>query len=451
MKKFDVVVLGAGIGGYTAAIRLAQLDKKVAIIEKDKVGGICLNKGCIPTKALLHVASMYYKANKGLTRSGIEFKGAKLHLDKLRKWKNSISKKLSAGLMFLFREYGIEFLSGEASIENGKIVVNGEVIKYDNLILATGSSPNIPSVFSNIDYWTSYEALEVLEIPESLLVVGGGVIGVEIASIYAMFGSKVTIVEILPDILYFLDKDLRKAKARELRRLGVDIYVSSQFEGYEEGKAIIRSNNATLRIESEKLLVATGRKANTEVAEGLGIRLNNGFVYVDDNYMTSERDIFAIGDVIQGPMLAHRAHKDGINVAEYIGLSKKPLKYVIPSIVYGDLSLVTIGKSEDELIEEGINYRVGRFPLSANGRTMTLESNEGFCKILGDPDSGKIYGIHLAGIGVEEVVGEISLGVNNNIPIYRIAETIHAHPTIGEALMEAAENFYKKAVHIPNK
>ncbi len=453
MKKFETLIIGAGVGGYTAAIRLAQSGKKVAIVEKEKAGGVCLNKGCIPTKALLHAASMYHRAKKqGITRSGIEFKGAVLHIDRLRKWKNSVSDRLSRGLMLLFKEYGIEYINGVAEVEGGIVRIDGETVEYDHLILATGSSPNIPSVFSNLSYWTSYECLEVPEIPENLLVVGGGVIGVELASIYAMFGSKVTIVEVLSDILAFLDRDLRKVKAKELKKLGVRIHTSASFEKYDNGVAIIRKGDGTLiEVQADRILVATGRKPNIELAGALGIDIKDGFVVVKDTYETSKEGIFAIGDLIKGPMLAHRAHRDGIGVAEYIAYGRKPIGNIVPAIVYGDISLVSIGKSEDELIKDGINYRAGVFPLSANGRALTMESSEGFCKILGDPDTGKIFGIHIAGYGVDEMAGEISLAVNSGLTIEYIANTIHAHPTLGEALMEAAENFYRKSIHIPNK
>ncbi len=452
MNKFDAVIIGAGMGGYTAAIRLAQYGKKVALLEKDKPGGVCLNTGCIPTKALLHASMLYYEANNGTTRSGIEFKGALLNLEKLRRWKNSISERLDRGLLYLFKQYGIEYINGFADVEDGRVKVGDRVLEYENLILATGSSPNIKGALSNIEHWTSTEALDVPEIPDSLLVIGGGVIGVELASIYAMFGSKVFMVEALPSILSFLDKDLREIKFRELKKLGVRIHTSSLLEKYENKKAFIKGQDGKVEeVTVDRILIATGRKPNIEIPQKLGLFMEDGFVKTNDVYETTMDHVFAIGDLIKGPMLAHRAHKDGIKVAEYISCSHKPKKDVIPMVVYGRITLLSVGMSEDDLIREGITYKVGRFPFSANGRSLTMESMDGFCKILGDPDTGKIFGIHVAGRGVDEIAGEMSLAINNNLTVSQIANTIHAHPTLSEALMEAAEHFYKKSIHIPNK
>lgn len=452
MSKFDVVVIGAGMGGYTASIRLAQNGYKVALIEKDRPGGVCLNRGCIPTKSLLHALGLYHRANSGITRSGIEFKGAILHLDKLRKWKNSITDKLNKGLLYLFKNYGIEYINANAEVEDGKVKVGSRTLEYKKLILATGSSPKIPSIFQKINYWTSNEALDVPEIPDNLLIVGGGVIGVELASIYAMLGSKVTIVETLPSILSFLDSELRGVKVKELKKLGVKIYTSSSFDRYANKVAFIKKDDGkVIEGKADRIIVATGRMPNKDIAESLALEIEDGFVKVNDNYETSNRNIYAIGDLIKGPMLAHRAYSDGIKVAEYISYGKNPKKEVIPMVVYGDITLLSVGKSEDELIKGGTPYRVGKFPFSANGRSLTMESLEGFCKVLGDPETGRILGIHIAGRGVDEMIGEMSLAVNNNLTLKELANTIHAHPTLSEALMESAENFYKKSIHIPNK
>ena len=452
MEKYEILIIGAGVGGYTAAIRLAQYGKKVAIVEKEEAGGVCLNKGCIPTKALLHAASMYKLGNSGSTRSGIEFKGANLNLDKLRKWRYSVSMRLSKGLLFLFKQYGIEFIKGEARvIDKNTIEVDGRTIYGERIILATGSSPFIPSSMNISEYWTSYEALDVPEIPESLLIVGGGVIGVELATIYTLLGAKVTIVEIMNDILPFMDRDLRQIKRKELKKLGVKILTGSKLISYKDGTAYIDTEEKVEKISVSRIMVASGRIPNTFLADKLGIERDGKYVKVKENYETSLNGVYAIGDLVKGPMLAHRAHFDGIKVADAIMGNFEKGEMFVPSVVYGEISLVSIGFTEDELVDRNVTYQKGHFPLAANGRSLTMESNEGFCKILGDRDTGRIYGIHIAGVGVDELAGEVSLAMNNGLKVEDIARTIHAHPTLGESIMEAAEHFYRRAIHIPNK
>ncbi len=452
MKKYDVLVIGAGVAGYTAAIKLAQNGKKVGIVEKDEAGGVCLNKGCIPTKALLHAASIYRLGNSGITRSGIEFKGAEVNLEKLRKWRYSISMRLSKGLMFLFRQYGIDFIKGKAEIKDKNVVsVDGNEILGDKIVLATGSRPFVPPSIDIKEYWTSYDALDIPEIPYSLLIVGGGVIGVELATVYTLLGSKVTIVEVLDDILSFLDKDLRDIKKKELKKMGVRVLTGSKLLSYRDGIARVETGKGIEEISVSKVMISAGRVPNKEIPEKIGLKMDGKFVRVNDNYETNLSGIYAIGDLIKGPMLAHRAHRDGLNVADAILGKLRKRKSFVPSVVYGEISLVSIGLSEDELLEQKIEYQKGVFPLAANGRSLSMENNEGFCKILGNRDTGEIYGIHLAGAGVDELSGEVSLAMNNGLKVEDIADTIHAHPTLSEAIMEAAEHFYRRAIHIPNK
>ena len=452
MKQYDVVIIGAGVGGYTAAIRLAQYGKKVALVERDEAGGVCLNKGCIPTKALLHAALLYKLGKSGQTRSGIRFKGAEVDLDKLRDWRYGVSRRLTKGLLFLFRQYGIDFIKGEATIRGRNVIVGDELqLVGDKLILATGSRPYIPPSIKIDDYWTSYEALDIPEIPDSILIVGGGVIGVELATVYALLGSKVTIVEVLDDILSFLDRDLREIKKKELKRKGVKILTSSKLLSYTDKIARVETGDKIEEMFVSKVMISAGRVPNTELPHQMGLKMDGKFVKVKENYETSFKGVFAIGDLIKGPMLAHRAHRDGLRVADVIMGRFEPKRAIIPSIVYGEVSLVSVGLSEDELIENNISYNKGVFPFAANGRSLTMESVEGFCKILGNRDTGEIYGIHIAGAGVEELSGEITLAMNNGLTVKDLKDTVHAHPTLSEAIMEAAEHFYRTAIHIPNR
>jgi len=453
VKLFDAVILGAGPGGYVAAIRLAQLGKKVCVVEKDQVGGVCLNVGCIPTKALLEVTSILEKVEtfKG---KGIWVDGFRFEPERMREWKKSVVTRLVKGVEYLFKQNGVELLRGYGELLNERQVkVNGEVIEADSIILATGSSPKtIPGFdFDGVKVLDSTSALEISEIPKHLLIVGAGVIGVEMATIYRRLGSEVTVVEILPQILTGFDTETVSVLKRNLERKGIKFHLSSKLIK-EDGKLFVVKGEEKITIEPDKILIAAGRKPNTEAFVNAGVELDErGFVKVDEDFSTNLKSVYAIGDIIPGPQLAHKASREGIMVAEIIVLGKPSHRAkFIPSVVYGDPEIVKVGYTEEELKEKGINYKVGKFPFQANGRALTQENVQGFVKILGD-ERDNVLGFHIVGPHASEFAGIGALVLENGLKVEDIAKVIFPHPTLSEAIMECAENYYKKAIHIINR
>ena len=452
-KRFDVIILGAGPAGYVAAIRLAQLGKKVAVVEEARVGGVCLNSGCIPTKALLEVTSIKDRLNK-FSGKGIEIKDLSFDLERLLSWKNGVVNKLVKGIEFLFRKNGVELYQGRGVIEESGVVrVGSDMFYSENIVIATGSKPReLPSLpFSNSDIWTSEEALSPASIPEKLLIVGGGVIGVEIGTIYSRLGSEVFIVEMLPEILPDFDHEIRSLVRRNLEKRGIKIYTDSLVENFKNKIAFLKHKEKKIQIRVDKVLVSVGRIPRSDDFRAIGIQVDGkGFVIVDREFRTSIPRVFAVGDVIGGLLLAHKAHREGMDVAEVICGKKITVPRVIPSVVYGSLEIVKCGLTEEEALEKGFKPKIGKFPFSANGRALTAGFNEGFIKVVGDERTERILGIHMLGPGVSELAASACIAIENKLKVKNITQAIHPHPSLSEALMEACENFYKRAIHIPN-
>ncbi len=460
MIKVENVVIGGGPGGYVAGIRLAQLGREVLVIEKKKLGGVCLNEGCIPTKALLSATETLYSADK-FRQAGIEFSDLRVNLQKLGEWKNSVVNRLVKGVEFLFKANGVEFLHAKAVFTSGKILRTdtGEEIYFQNAIIATGSSPlEIPGFKFGEGVISSSEALEIKEIPERLLIIGGGVIGLEIATIYSRLGSKVYVIELMDQILPGIDLDLVKVVEKNLKKSGIEIYTSSRAIGYTgtgpyRVKVLIGGSEKIF--EADKILLSVGRKPNSD---GLGLeRVGNitdekGFIKTDRSMRTPVPGIYAIGDIRGMPMLAHKAHREGVIAAENIaGEDTEFDNRVIPAVVYTSPEIATVGLSEFEARERGYKVKIGRFPLAANGRAIGMMEYDGFVKIIVDEETDSVIGAGIVAPHAGELIGELALAMELEATAYDIGYTIHPHPTISEAIMEAAEFVHNKAIHIVNR
>ncbi len=452
-KKFDCVVIGAGPGGYVAAIRLAQLGKKVCVVEKENVGGVCLNVGCIPTKALLEVTSIAEKVET-FKDKGVVVDTFRFDLGKMIEWKQNVVSRLVKGVEFLFKQNGVELIREHAELLSEKEVkVGDELLEAENIVIATGSSPkSIPGFDFDGDFIiNSTHALEIKEIPQNFLIVGGGVIGIEMANIYRRLGSEVKVVEILPDILYGFDREAVSILKRYLERKGIKFYLGSSVKR-DGNEFYIEKGSERISVTPDKILLATGRKPNSEIVDNLGVeRDEKGFIKVDSDFRTSLKSVYAIGDVIGGALLAHKASKEGVLVADKIaGVNKDHKPIVIPSVVYGELELVKVGFTEEELKEKNMSFKVAKFPFQANGRALTQENTNGFVKIIGD-EQDKVVGFHIVGPHASEFAGLGATIIENGLKVEDIAKVVFPHPTLSEAVMECAEAYYKKAIHIVNR
>jgi dihydrolipoamide dehydrogenase len=461
----DVVVLGAGPAGYVCAIRLAQLGKKVTVIDKAEVGGVCLNRGCIPSKALIYAGGIYEKlAHAG--EMGIEVQGAKLNLPKLMKWKETVVQKLTGGVGQLLKANGCQVIAGEARFTGPKTLEvktpSGVTqLSFNQIVIATGSRPaSLPGFdVDQKQILDSTGALSQQELPKTLLCIGGGYIGLELGTFYAKVGTQVTVVEAGPGLLGGVDPDLTKIVARRLEKLGTKIFLKTQIKGCKKTPQGVEvtffDGTAEKKQTFDKVLVTIGRTPNSD---GLGLEKAGlktdakGFLTVDAQRRTSVPHIYAIGDIAGQPLLAHKGSKEGIVAAEVIAGMKTAYDVVaMPAVIFTDPEVATVGLTEAEAKAKGINVQVGTFPFAANGRALSVAEPEGFVKMIGDAKTGRLLGVHIVGVEASNLISEAALAIEMGAHVEDLALTVHPHPTLPETLMEAAEATLGHAIHIYQK
>ena len=464
-NNFDVIVIGGGPGGYVCAIRAAQLGLKTACVEsRGTLGGTCLNVGCIPSKSLLNMSESYHKAHKEFQSQGIEFSDLKLNLDKMMSSKNKSVQTLTKGIEFLFKKNKVTYLKGKGVLfsENDVVVYEGEKktsYKSKNIVLATGSAPSsLPGMeIDEQNIVSSTGALEFKEVPKNFAVIGGGVIGLEMGSVWSRLGSNVTVLEYLDHITPGMDKEVSSEFLKILTKQGIKFKLSSKVTAVtNKGNQVEVSfeNNQTSQKEVllvDKVLVAVGRKPYTEGLNlnKLGIKKDpQGRIEVNEKLQSSIKNIYAIGDIIKGPMLAHKAEEEGIAVAEIIAGQAGHVNYnTIPGVIYTSPEVAVIGKTEEELKKENINYKVGKFPFLANSRAKVNNEPDGFVKILAESKTDRVLGVHMIGPHTGDLIAEMGLAMEFGASAEDIARTCHAHPTYTEAVKEAALAIDKRAIH----
>ena len=449
---FDLVVIGAGPGGYECAIRAAQLGMSVACVEKrDRLGGTCLNVGCIPSKALLHASELFDEAGHAFAEMGIEVGTPKVDLRKMLAFKDEAVDGNTKGIEFLFKKNKVEWVKGEGRIKApGEVEVGGRVLAAKTIVIATGSDvARLPGI--EIDEKTvvsSTGALALAKVPERLLVIGGGVIGLELGSVWGRLGARVTVVEFLDAILPGMDGEVAKNFQRILKKQGFDFKLGSKVTKVEKAKTGLKvsvepaKGGEAQAIEADVVLVAVGRVPYTQGLglEAVGVALDKrGRIEVDQHLKTSVDGIYAIGDAIAGPMLAHKAMEEGVMVAERLAGVAGHVNYdVIPGVVYTSPEVAAVGKTEEQLKAEGVDYNVGKFPFTANGRAKANKQTDGFVKIIADKKTDRVLGVHIIGMNAGEMIGEACVAMEFGASSEDIARTCHAHPTLTEAVKEAA-------------
>jgi len=470
--RFDAVVIGAGPGGYPAGIRLGALKVKTAIIEKEYWGGVCLNVGCIPSKAVIFAAKQYEKMGHS-EDIGISIPGKPtLDMKKLQSWKGGVVNKLTSGVRTLLKGNGTELIEGSAKLEKPgpdghRITVTGkdgstQTIIAKNVVLATGSRPiEIPGF--KIDQQRildSTGALALEEVPKRMIVIGGGYIGLELGMVYAKFGTKVTVVEALPRVLAAMDKDCVAVVERKLKKMGVEVMTETKAKSWEDkgDRAVLTvelKDGKTATIDADKILLSIGRKPNSENLglEAAGVALDKrGFVIADEHLRTNVAGIYALGDLIGGVMLAHKATHEGEVVAEIIAGHKAAMDVrTIPAVVFTDPEIASTGLTEEEAKAKGYTLKVGKFPFAALGRALSVNDTEGFAKSIFDAKTGELLGLHIVANGAGDLISEGALAIEMGAVADDLRLTIHPHPTLSEAVMESAAAALGEAVHIINR
>jgi dihydrolipoamide dehydrogenase len=468
MEKFDVTVIGSGPGGYVAAIRCAQLGMKTALVERyATLGGTCLNVGCIPSKALLDSSEHYHNATHTFTEHGIDVKDVKVNIKQMIKRKNDVVKQTTEGINFLMKKNKITVFTGHGTFVNkNTIEIAGDdgkktQIECTQTIIATGSKPaSLPGL--EIDkkrVITSTEALELTEVPKHMVIIGGGVIGLELGSVYARLGTKISVVEYAASIISTMDSSLGKELQRVLKKtLGFEFYLNHKVTGaVTKGKeAIVTAENAKgekIELKGDYCLVSVGRKPYTDNLglDKAGVKTDNrGRIETDDHLQTNVPGIYAIGDVVKGAMLAHKAEEEGIFVAETMAKQKPHINYnLIPGVVYTWPEVASVGYTEEQLKEQGKKYKVGNFPFKASGRARASMDTDGFIKVLADETTDEILGVHMIGPRAADMIAEAVVAMEYRASAEDISRMSHAHPTFTEAIKEAClDATSKRAIHI---
>ncbi|MDH3351133.1 MAG: dihydrolipoyl dehydrogenase [Gammaproteobacteria bacterium] len=473
-KNYDVVVIGAGPGGYIAAIRAAQLGMTVACIDewknkdgKNAFGGTCLNAGCIPSKALLESSELYYRAQHEFKKHGITTGDVGMDIAAMQKRRAGIVRQLTGGIAGLFKANKIDGLVGHGRLLAGKKVeftpVDGdaEIIEAKHVILASGSTPIELGVapFDDEHIVDSWGALEFDTVPASLGVIGAGVIGLELGSVWARLGAKVTMIEAMDDFLFMADRDVANVAAKDFRKQGLDIKLGAKMTAASAGKDGVsveyEDKSGVQSIKVDKLIVAVGRRPFTDglLADDSGIQLDDrGFIVVDDECRTRVKGVYAIGDCVRGPMLAHKSSEEGVMVADLIAGELAEVNYdVVPSVIYTAPEIAWVGKTEEEVKASGRPYKTGSFPFAANGRAKALEQTSGMVKVISASDDDEILGVHIVGPMAGELISEAVLALEFSASTEDLQRTIHAHPSLAEAIHEAALAADNRALNYVNR
>ena len=463
MEKFDIAIIGGGPAGYVCAIRAAQLGYTVCCIEKGKtLGGTCLNIGCIPSKSLLHTSHLF-KQSSNLESFGISFSGLAFDLSQIMKTKEASVESLTKGVDFLFKKNKIKHKQGFAKfIDSNQIQIlseNGdEIISADKIVIATGSVATSPEsiVIDEKDVLSSTGALSLSSVPDHLIIVGAGYIGLELGSVWSRFGAKVTVIEYQDRILPGMDKEIANSFQKILIKQGFEFRLSTSLKTItkKEEKLSVQVENAgqSIDIDCDKVLVATGRKPYTFGLdlEKVGVKLNNnGQIETNDMFQSSIKNIYAIGDAKSGPMLAHKASEEGTAVAELISGQAGHVNYnTIPSVIYTSPEVASVGKTEEELKLQNIKFKVGKFPFSANAKAKVMNDTNGFVKIISDNETDEVLGVHIIGSDAGNLIAELVVAMEFGASAEDLARTCHAHPTLTESIKEAALNVEKSSIHI---
>jgi dihydrolipoamide dehydrogenase len=464
--KYDLVVVGGGPGGYVAAIKAAQMGMKVANVEKrGRLGGTCLNVGCIPSKALLNASHFYHEADHNFEKMGITLDNLGIDWAKMQGQKDKAVSGLTGGIEYLLKKYKVDYVKGTASFKgaanelNVALLDGGEqTLQTDKVLIATGSEPaSLPGIEVDEEHIvTSTGALALKEIPKTMVVIGGGVIGLEMGSVYSRLGTQVTVVEFLDALIPGTDKEIAKEFQKVLKKQKFSFKFKTKVVGAQKG-----ADGVTLTLEpaaggeqstltADVVLVATGRRPYTEGLglETLGVEMDRGMVVTNDHFETNVKGVYAIGDVIKGPMLAHKAEEEGIAAVETIAGNVGHVNYdAIPGVIYTHPEVATVGKTEEQLKESGVKYTVGKFPFQANSRARTNDDSDGLVKVLSDKETDRILGFHIIGPSAGELIAEAVLAIEYGASSEDVARTCHAHPTLSEALKEACMATYDKPIH----